>query len=104
MYKMQLEEIIEGYEVFFGRDIDEEPYDLKGYFLGVKVTNGEKSIVFDFYNPVRIIQEISKFPEGGINYMRFENTIVIRSINRKSIVDCIKKMIKSGFLFESAYS
>lgn len=100
---MRLEEIIGEYQIYFGRDIKEEPYDAKGNFFGVKVVSGDRSIVFDFYDSYRLQQDLEIFRESEEKYLRFENIVVIKSVTRENILLAIRDMIKSGFVFELNY-
>jgi hypothetical protein len=74
---------------------DDEPWDSKGYYFGAELFHMGQTYLLNFWNPVRLAQDIESYLEGG-GFFFEENLIVVKEINLKSIREAVAGLIETG--------
>lgn len=84
------------YSLVFPNDLDEYEWEVvsKGWFADVRLVHLGKQYVLNFYDPVRLSQEVeSALHDNGIFVE--ENLIVIETITRENMVKAVELMAQS---------
>ena len=71
-------------------DFAEFEHEGKGYLSDVLVEFDGVFYSFDFYDPMRLIQDVNEEVGVGNRYFRINSTIVIERVNRAEIIRVLK--------------
>ena len=78
-------------------DFDEYEWEVtsKGYFSDARITVADRHYRLNFYDPVRLNQEIeSEFGRGAIFFE--PNLLVVQSVTRSNMERAVELLMKSG--------
>ena len=83
------------YKIHFPETFDEYEWEIeaKGYFEGIVLKVENRSYKLNFYDEVRLAQDISEeLAKGSI--FTYNNLVVIKDVNTSLITTAIEKMVE----------